>query len=282
MQPGGVRFTQLQNFFISLAGHALCFFLLVGVPSCGRFARPKKPEHKIYTFDLIDPRLLSMKKTQGGPLSMGKTAGAPVKPSAKAAPVKKEAKEEEKKPSEKEAAKKGASPKAKKAGKKGETKKVPEKGFKLPKKTIEDRIKEQLKKIEKETGESKWVEADKADKLIAQKNKVAEEGIGGLLETGDFTNINYKDAIASLIYQAWEPPSKSQADKEGLTVLARFRITKGGNITNLAVEKKSGNDLLDASALAAIKACEPMPALPDDYEGDSLEVCMTFIPIEEE
>jgi TolA protein len=289
MQAQGVRFTQVQNFLISLSGHALCFLLLVGIPSCALFSRPRKPEHKIYTFDLIDPRLISMKKTQGGAVSMGKTTAAASKPAAKAAVVKKEEKKEAKKKTpEKEAApkkaEKEAKKEAKKAGKKADTRKLPEKGFKLSKKSLEEQIKEKLKKIEEESGEGQWVEAEKADTLTtpASQVKVAEQGIAGLLNTGDFTNISYNDAVASLIYQTWQPPSKTPADREGVTVVVRFNIMRDGRVINPLVEKKSGSEVLDSSALQAIKDASPMPPLPDDYTGDSLEVCMTFVPILEE
>jgi len=283
MQAPGLRFTQVQNFLISLSGHALCFLLLVGIPSCGRFARSKKPEHKIYTFDLIDPRLISMKKTQGAPVSTEKTAAAPA-PAVKAAPKKEAPKKEtapKEEPKKKTPEKKAVAAKKKKGEKAKE--KAPREGFALPKKTIEEKIKEQLKKIE-ESGAKEWVEADKADALTkpASQGKVAEQGIAGLLNTGDFTNISYNDAVASLIYQTWQPPSKTPADKEGATVVIRFRIAREGRVINPVVERKSGSEVLDSSALQAIKDASPMPPLPDDYKGDSLEVCMTFVPILEE
>jgi protein TonB len=269
MQTSGVRFAHAQNFLISLSGHVLCFLLLFGVPSCGRFMRPKKPEHKIYTFDLVDPRALSMKKTKGPPVSAKKKTSStePVK----AAPKKKqpEKKAEKKKKPKKKPPKKKAAPKKKK----------PKKKPALPKKTIEDRIKERLKKIE-ESGAEEWVEADKADTLT--KDKVAKEGIAGLLNTGDFTNVSYNDAVASLIYQTWQPPSKTPADKEGATVVVRFKIARGGVVSNILVEKKSGSGVLDNSALQAIRDASPLPPLPEDYKGDALEVCMTFVPILDE
>lgn len=279
----------VQNFLISLSAHTLCFLLLVGIPSCSRFIRPKKPEHKIYTFDLIDPRLISMKKTQGGATSMGKTTVTAPKPAAKAAVVKKEEKKEAKKKApEKTAAQpkaeKSSKKEAKKPDKNAAKKKAPEKGFKLSKKSLEEQIKEKLKKIEEESGANQWVEADKADTLTkpASEDKVAEQGIAGLLNTGEFANVNYNDAVASLIYQTWQPPSKTPSDKEGSTVVIRFKIMRDGSVINPVVEKKSGSEVLDNSALQAIKDASPLPQLPDDYKGDSLEVCMTFVPILED
>lgn len=278
MQTPGGRFNHVQNFIISLSGHVLCFLLLFGVPSCSLFMRTKKPEHKIYTFDLIDPSMLSMKKTKGPPGSTVKTKTAPESP-VKAAPKKAQPKKETKKKEEP----KKKPPKKKTAKKEKKAKKAPKKKSALPKKTIEDRIKEQLKKIE-ESGAEEWVEPDKADTLAkpASKDKVAEQGIAGLLNTGDFTNVSYNDAVASLIYQTWQPPSKTPADKEGATVVVRFKIVRDGVVSSVRIEKKSGSEVLDNSALQAIKDASPLPPLPEDYKGDALEVCMTFVPILEE
>lgn len=277
--PGG-KFDHVQNFIISFSGHVLCFLLIFGIPSCSLFMRPKKPEHKIYTFDLIDPSMLSMKKTQGTPASAAKSKTAPESP-VKVPPKKEQPKKETKK--KEEPKKKPPQKKTDKKDKKKKSKKAPKKKSKLPKKTVEDRIKEQLKKIE-ESGADEWVEADKADTLTkpASKDKVAEQGIAGLLNTGDFTNVSYNDAVASLIYQTWQPPSKTPSDKEGATVVVRFKIVRDGVVSSVRIEKKSGSEVLDNSAIQAIKDASPLPPLPEDYKGDSLEVCMTFVPILEE
>lgn len=273
MHGDGRRARDAQNLLISAGTHALCLFLLVGIPMC-RSRAPRKPEHKIYTFTLIDPALLSMKTTTGGPTS------ATVKTQGQKIAIPK--KEEPKKPPEKKPEKKDKAPEKKDKEKKADKKKPEEKKDKalFSKKTIEEKIKEQLDKIE----EKKWVEPDKADDLLkpASREKIAEQGIAGLLNTGDFANVNYNDAVASLIYQTWQPPSKTAADQEGLTVVIRFRIMRDGTVVSPRVEKKSGSEVLDTSSLQALKDASPLPPLPEDCTGDSLEVCMTFVPVPEE
>jgi len=288
MRQGGRESRQIQNFAISAATHAIVIILAIIIPNWGSLHRPpKKPEHKIYTFNLIDPKMLSMKKTSGAPLSSTAKTTAPLKKDT--VKVKKEEPKKKKEEPKKEEPKKKEPPKKeepKKKDKKADKKKPPKEKPVFSKKSMEEKIKDQLKKIEEESGEAEnqWVEADKVQDLLkpASEGKVAEQGIGGLLNTGDFNNINYNDAVASLIYQAWQPPSKTPVDKENLTVMVRFKIAKDGSISNPRVEKKSGSEVLDTSALQAIKDSSPMPPLPDDYAGDSLEVCMTFVPVPEE
>jgi len=58
------RFRQLQDLLLSALLDALCLLLIIGAPHCGR---ARKPAHKIYTFDLIDPSLLTMRKPKEAP-----------------------------------------------------------------------------------------------------------------------------------------------------------------------------------------------------------------------
>jgi periplasmic protein TonB len=286
MRQGGEKPRHIQNFSISAVAHTLIILLAVIIPNWGNFRSPKKPEHKIYTFDLIDPSMLSMKMTSGASLSSTAktTASQPNKDTVK---VKKEEPKKKKEEPKKEEPKKKEPPKKKEEPKKKDKKaekKPPKEKPVFSKKSMEERIKEQLKKIEEESKESQWVEPEKVADLLkpASQGKVAEQGIAGLLNTGDFNNINYNDAVASLIYQAWQPPSKTPVDKENVTVVVRFKIAKDGAVSNPRVEKKSGSEVLDTSAIQAIKDSSPLPPLPDDYAGDSLEVCMTFVPVPEE
>lgn len=290
MRQGGRESRQIQSLAISAAAHGLVIIFAIIIPNWGSLHRPPtKLEHKIYTFDLIDPALLSMKMTSGGSTSTGKSSGAPsaknvVKVKREAPKKKAEDKKKEEPRGKKAETKKGA--RADQPKKKSDAKKPSREKPVFSKKSMEERIKDQLKKIEEASGEAEdqWVEADKAEELFkpASQGKVEEQGIAGLLNTGDFNNINYNDAVASLIYQAWQPPSKTPTDKESVTVVVRFQIARDGGVSNPRVEKKSGSEVMDASAVQAIKDSSPLPPLPDDYSGESLEVCMTFVPVPEE
>ena len=226
---------RLANFSISFLAHVLCIVLLVALPTCGRRSRT---EHKIYTFELVDPSLLTMKKP------------ARRKPEAPARkkPVKKKRKKKKKKKSRKR-------------------KRVIKKSFSLPKtKKVEERIKEKLAKLDRK----EWLEPSKLDKLDKAK----------LLDTGTFTNSWYNDVVASKIYQCWKTPSRALAEAAEKAVVIRFRILRGGEAKIMGVERGSGNDMLDRSAVRAIEEAQPFPPLPKDFKGDYLEVCMTFIPEE--
>ena len=56
----------IQNLVLSVSAHLLCLVLVVTIPNC-TLRRRRKVEHKIYTFALIDPATVTMKKTAGVP-----------------------------------------------------------------------------------------------------------------------------------------------------------------------------------------------------------------------
>lgn len=58
--------------------------------------------------------------------------------------------------------------------------------------------------------------------------------------------------------------------------VVRFHILKNGMVEGVELEKSSGNEALDESALSAISKASPFPQLPADYGSDHLTVHFTF------
>ncbi|MCX6357222.1 MAG: TonB family protein, partial [Candidatus Aureabacteria bacterium] len=182
-----------------------------------------------------------MKKTSLAP-SMAKTAKSKTEPVVRKEEPKKPPQKEPKKKEEAKKEKAKEQPKKKDKAAKSDREKMGLKESKKPpdkKKSIEDRIKEQLEKID----QRKWVEPDKASEL----EKIEKSD---MMATGDFTNISYNDAVASKIYEYWQTPSKGLGELKGSTVVVRFKIFRDGRVTIVKVEKSSGSEVLDRSALA--------------------------------
>ena len=68
----------------------------------------------------------------------------------------------------------------------------------------------------------------------------------------------------------WRPTSTT------LSATIHFRIDGGGRIREVEVHEKSGNFLFDQAARRAVEAADPLPPLPDEYEGDWLGVYFVF------
>ena len=59
-------------------------------------------------------------------------------------------------------------------------------------------------------------------------------------------------------------------------VYLTFEILRDGTVTNVQITQSSGIPEVDRSALRAILASNPLPALPPDYSGGSVNVQFYF------
>jgi TonB family protein len=81
--------------------------------------------------------------------------------------------------------------------------------------------------------------------------------------------------VYELIRAAWILPM-SQEEARKLQATALLIVNRDGHVTRFQLLKTSGNALFDESLLRAIKQAEPLPPLPEDYQGGTLEVELRF------
>jgi TonB family protein len=55
-----------------------------------------------------------------------------------------------------------------------------------------------------------------------------------------------------------------------------FTILRDGSVTDVEVTQPSGLPEVDRSALRAVLASNPLPALPPDYSGNKVKVKLYF------
>jgi protein TonB len=96
-------------------------------------------------------------------------------------------------------------------------------------------------------------------------------GTGARLDVADFCCPQYLVTMQSRIQRVWE--SKQQST--GMTVV-RFVIQRDGSMTNVEVERTSGNSTLDLIATRAIQLTRQLPPLPAEYPNPTLTVHLTF------
>lgn len=85
----------------------------------------------------------------------------------------------------------------------------------------------------------------------------------------------YQDRLRAKITETWILPL-SEEQRRDLQATTQFQVMRNGHVVQLELVKPSGNALFDASLLRAIRRASPLPALPDDYPLDVLEVEMRF------
>jgi TonB family protein len=90
-------------------------------------------------------------------------------------------------------------------------------------------------------------------------------------EVGDFCCPQYLAVMESRIHSVWD----SRQQSLGVTTV-RFVIQRDGTMTNVEVERSSGNATLDLIATRAVRLARQLPPLPAEYTNPSLTVHLMF------
>ena len=86
----------------------------------------------------------------------------------------------------------------------------------------------------------------------------------------------YVDSITRRISQNWLQSLVDQRVHAAPRVYLSFDIDRSGKISNITLMQPSGIPTLDRSAQRAILASNPLPPLPPDYRGSSVNVSFYF------
>jgi TonB family protein len=149
--------------------------------------------------------------------------------------------------------------------------------------------KEDVKEIVEEPEDSKI-----KDILSELREKVAEQEMQDDYEEEEIPETGFKgwgkSNIAESVYNSLLMASVQQnyviterlaqlgkKDKE-ITVLVMIKIMKNGDLGDIWIETKSGNNFLDKSAIRAIKKAAPFPPLPKEFSRSSYEIGLLFSP----
>ncbi len=96
-------------------------------------------------------------------------------------------------------------------------------------------------------------------------------GTGARLDVANFCCPQYLVTMQSRIQSVWESRQPSLG-----TTIVRFVIQRDGTMTDVEMERSSGNATLDLIATRAIRLARQLPPLPAEYPNPSLTVHMTF------
>lgn len=86
---------------------------------------------------------------------------------------------------------------------------------------------------------------------------------------------NYYAVIWSRIKGLWTIPP-GLLPRESIETVVHAQILRDGSITNVGLEKRSGNRYFDESALRTVKKANPLPPLPEELREGSLEIGIRF------
>ena len=99
-------------------------------------------------------------------------------------------------------------------------------------------------------------------------------GTGG----GDFGSRYawYVEAVQRRISGNWLIATVDPSVREAPRVIVTFQVSRDGGISNIRVQQSSGNVSVDDSARRAVLGSSPLPSLPNDYAGSSVNVEFWF------
>jgi len=85
---------------------------------------------------------------------------------------------------------------------------------------------------------------------------------------------SYFGRVQSLISRHWAPPPVSLQSEP--KVVIRFRLHRSGGVSDINVERSSGNDYYDAAGKRAILSAYPLPPFPAELSQPYVDINFTF------
>lgn len=112
-----------------------------------------------------------------------------------------------------------------------------------------------------------------ASRITSQASSAARlnDGVGDL----NVKMKNYYAVIWSRIKGLWTIP-QGLLPRENIEAVVHAQILRDGTITNVGLEKRSGNRYFDDSALRTVKKANPLPPLPEELRDGSIEIGIRF------
>lgn len=99
---------------------------------------------------------------------------------------------------------------------------------------------------------------------------------GAIAPVGHFPHAWYLAVLKEKVFSRWSPPSALFLGKSAPAALVSFRIERDGRVGSIALKESSGSARFDHSALAAVRGLGRVPALPEQYLEESLDVVIRF------
>lgn len=123
----------------------------------------------------------------------------------------------------------------------------------------------------------------KAEGRVTQGDKLGSQyGLGdgisaATVDGAGFGSPYYLSLVFGRIRDTWDNPVQTSTT---LRVTIYFKILRDGQIMGAQLEKTSGIDLFDQSAMRSIVSSAPFPPLPTEYTGEYLGIHLEFEYIE--
>lgn len=136
----------------------------------------------------------------------------------------------------------------------------------LPRDAIpEPEKKPEPKKEVKEATAPRAAEAPKAERVTAPVNAPPSMAERNAIPT-------YQQALLAHLERYKKYPRAARRRAQEGTAHVRFRIDRQGNVLSSALAQSSGYSLLDEEVLETVERADPLPAMPPEISGSTLDV----------
>ena len=117
--------------------------------------------------------------------------------------------------------------------------------------------------------------------VVASKSKTAPRPVTAIQTAGDASGLSrYLSLVQARISEQWVAPPVDLTAKS-YQVVIKFRLHKSGKISDVEIERASGNGYYDDAGKRAVQAVGALPAFPPSVTDAVLETHFTFTGGEE-
>ncbi|HTK87971.1 MAG TPA: TonB family protein [Nitrospiraceae bacterium] len=150
-----------------------------------------------------------------------------------------------------------------------------------PRPSMSEEVTRQLQKLEQAPPkvEPSKVEPPKATTMpesqVASKSPAARTPVTTLQASGVAAGNPYLALVQRRISEQWTAPPVD-ITSQSLQVVVKFRLDRSGKVTNIDIERKSGNDYYDLAARRAVLLANPLPSFPDNMSQPYFDAHFSF------
>ena len=110
---------------------------------------------------------------------------------------------------------------------------------------------------------------------FAKKGPDASQGLS--FDTAGFKHRGYMRMLKERIESLWKYPKDAARSRHSGELRIKFVIKRDGTLESANIVRTSGHISLDEAAIKALEKASPYWPLPDDWEGETLEITGHFI-----
>ena len=145
-----------------------------------------------------------------------------------------------------------------------------------PRASMSEEVNRQLQKLEQAPAK---VEPSKAaatpESQVASNPPAVRTPVTTLQASGVATGNPYLSLVQRRISAQWTAPPVDMTGRP-LQVVVKFRLDKSGRLSDVVVERTSGNEYYDLAARRAVLSANPLPSFPPDMSQPFLDAHFSF------